>query len=85
MGIRASNTVEIILSNVRVPKANLIGKEGEGFKLAMITLDSARMSVAASGLGLAKRVMEETYQIREERTKRRQADGCFSTSTIPNC
>jgi butyryl-CoA dehydrogenase len=62
MGIRASNTVEIILSNVRVPKENLVGQEGQGFKLAMTTLDSARMSVGASALGLAKRVMEETIK-----------------------
>jgi acyl-CoA dehydrogenase len=62
MGLRASNTVEVILSNVRVPKENLVGEEGYGFKLAMTTLDSARMSVAAGALGLAKRVMEETVK-----------------------
>lgn len=67
MGIRASNTVEIILSNVRVSKKNLVGQEGQGFKLAMTTLDSARMSVGASALGLAKRVMEETIKfVRKE-------------------
>lgn len=69
MGLRASNTVEVILSDVRVPKENLVGKEGEGFKLAMATLDSARMSVAASALGLAKKVMEETVRfVKHEKT-----------------
>lgn len=62
MGLKASNTVELILNNVRIPKENLIGKEGEGFKLAMKTLDSARLSVAASALGLSKRILEDTLQ-----------------------
>lgn len=71
MGLRASNTVEVILSNVRVPKENLVGEEGQGFKLAMTTLDSARMSVGASALGLAKRIMEETVEF----VKREQKGG----------
>ncbi len=62
MGLRASNTVEVILTNVRVPKENLVGAEGQGFKLAMTTLDAARMSVGAAALGLAKRVMEVTVK-----------------------
>lgn len=68
MGLRASNTVEVILDNVRVPKENLIGKEGDGFKLAMITLDSARLSVGASALGLAKRILEETLEFCKKQT-----------------
>ncbi|MBM4764681.1 acyl-CoA dehydrogenase family protein [Bacillus sp. B15-48] len=69
MGIRASNTVEVILSSVRVPKENLVGAEGKGFRLAMTTLDSARLSVGASALGLAKRVMEETIKFVKKETK----------------
>lgn len=69
MGLRASNTVEVILSNVRVPKENLVGKEGEGFKLAMTTLDSARMSVGASALGLSKRIMDETIKFVKKEQK----------------
>nr|WP_295973709.1 acyl-CoA dehydrogenase family protein [uncultured Bacillus sp.] len=68
MGLRGSNTVEIILNNVRVPKENLIGKEGEGFKLAMITLDSARLSVGAAALGLSKRILEDTLQFLKTNT-----------------
>ncbi|HHW08067.1 MAG TPA: acyl-CoA dehydrogenase [Clostridia bacterium] len=60
MGIRASNTVEILLRNVRIPKANLLGREGEGFKIAMQTLDSGRISVGAMAVGLARRALEAT-------------------------
>lgn len=69
MGLRASNTVEVIFSDCRVPKENLVGKEGQGFKLAMTTLDSARLSVGASALGLAKRVMEETVEFVKKEKK----------------
>nr|WP_295970677.1 acyl-CoA dehydrogenase family protein [uncultured Bacillus sp.] len=62
MGLRASNTVEVIFSDCRIPKENLVGKEGHGFKLAMTTLDSARMSVASSALGLSKRIMKESIK-----------------------
>jgi acyl-CoA dehydrogenase len=60
MGIRGSSTVEVLLKNVRVPKENLLGREGEGFKLAMQTLDSGRISVAAMAVGLARNVLEST-------------------------
>lgn len=68
MGLKASNTVEVILNNVRVPKENLIGEEGKGFKLAMITLDSARLSVGAAALGLSKRILEDTLQFLKTQT-----------------
>jgi acyl-CoA dehydrogenase len=60
MGIRSSNTVELVLRNVRVPRENLIGQEGAGFKYAMQTLDSARISVAAMAVGLARAALEST-------------------------
>ena len=69
MGLRASNTVEVIFSNCRVPKENLVGGEGQGFKLAMTTLDAARISVGAAALGLAKRVMEETVKFVKKEQK----------------
>jgi len=57
-GQRASNTTEVILEDVRVPKANRLGKEGDGFKIAMVTLDKARPGVAASSVGVARAALE---------------------------
>lgn len=62
MGIRSSNTVELILKNVRVPKGHLLGKEGEGMKLAMKTLDMARPMVASQGVGIARRALDEAIR-----------------------
>ena len=54
LGIRASSTCNIILENCRIPKENLLGKMGEGFKIAMTTLDSGRIGIAAQALGIAQ-------------------------------
>jgi acyl-CoA dehydrogenase len=54
MGQRALNVAEVILDNVKVPKENLLGKEGEGFKIAMETLDEGRVNIAACSVGLAR-------------------------------
>ncbi len=54
LGMRASETTEMIFDNCRVPKENLLGVEGEGFKQAMKVLDGGRISIAALGLGIAK-------------------------------
>lgn len=59
LGIRSSNTVELLLKDVRVPVANLLGKEGEGMKIAMMTLDLARPAIAALSVGLAQRALDE--------------------------
>jgi len=53
LGIRASSTSNLIFENVRIPKDNLLGKEGEGFKIAMQTLDGGRIGVAGQALGIA--------------------------------
>jgi butyryl-CoA dehydrogenase len=53
LGIRASSTSNLIMDNVRIPKGNLIGKQGEGFKIAMKTLDGGRIGVAGQALGIA--------------------------------
>jgi alkylation response protein AidB-like acyl-CoA dehydrogenase len=69
MGIRASNTAEVIFENVRVPTENLIGQEGDGFKLAMMTLDMARPSVAAMGVGVAQAALEAATNYAKERVQ----------------
>ena len=60
MGIRGSSTCELIFKDVRVPKENLLGKIGEGFKIAMKTLDGGRIGIAAQALGIAEGALAET-------------------------
>lgn len=67
MGIRASATTELIFQNCRVPKENLLGKEGEGFKIAMSTLDGGRIGIAAQALGIAGGALNETVKYLKER------------------
>ena len=51
LGIRSSSTCQLLFNNVKVPKENLLGKEGDGFKIAMSTLDGGRIGIAAQALG----------------------------------
>lgn len=67
MGIRGSSTCELIMENCIVPKANLIGKEGDGFKIAMKTLDGGRIGIAAQALGLAQGAIDEAVKYTKER------------------
>ncbi|MDO5096171.1 MAG: acyl-CoA dehydrogenase [Peptostreptococcaceae bacterium] len=67
MGIRGSATCELIFENVRVPKENLLGKEGQGFKIAMKTLDGGRIGIAAQALGIAQGAIDETVTYVKER------------------
>lgn len=59
MGDRCSEVAEVILEDVRVPAANLLGKEGDGFKIAMETLDVTRPGIGAAAVGVARRAFEE--------------------------
>lgn len=67
LGMRASETTEMIFDNCRVPKENLLGVEGEGFKQAMKVLDGGRISIAALGLGIAKGAYEAALAYSKER------------------
>ncbi len=67
MGIRASSTTELILNNCRIPKENLIAKEGMGFIVAMKTLDSSRTGVGAQGVGLAQGAIDEAMKFAKQR------------------
>ena len=69
MGQRASDTSEVILEDVRVPKAHLLGKEGDGFKIAMQTLDKARPGVAASSVGVARAALEYAADYAKQRVQ----------------
>ena len=69
MGIRASITTELIFDNCRIPRENLIGKEGMGFIVAMKTLDSSRTGVGAQGLGVAQGAFEEAVKFARKRVQ----------------
>ncbi len=58
MGLRASPTVELVLENARVPASNLLGAEGDGFRVAMSALDSGRITIAATSVGLAQAALD---------------------------
>ncbi|WP_333652507.1 acyl-CoA dehydrogenase family protein [Dissulfurispira sp.] len=67
MGIRASSTRELIFDNCRIPKENILGREGMGFIVAMKTLDSSRIGVGAQGLGVAQGAFEEAVKFARQR------------------
>lgn len=67
LGIRASSTGNLIFENVRVPQANLLGMQGDGFKVAMMTLDGGRIGIAAQALGIAQASLECAIAYAQER------------------
>ena len=67
MGIRPSNTCELILQDVVIPVKNRVGREGEGFRIAMTTLDSARPFVGAVSVGLAQAALDVSVKYAKER------------------
>jgi alkylation response protein AidB-like acyl-CoA dehydrogenase len=67
MGIRSSPTRELVFENCRIPADRLLGKEGEGFKIAMKTLDGGRIGIAAQALGIAQGAYEEALKYARER------------------
>ncbi|MGX9133118.1 acyl-CoA dehydrogenase [Rummeliibacillus sp. JY-2-4R] len=69
MGIRSSPTTEIIFDNCRVPKENLLGSEGDGFKIAMKTLDGGRNGIAAQALGIAQGALDAAVAYSKERVQ----------------
>lgn len=67
MGIRGSATCELIMEDCIVPKENMLGLEGGGFKVAMQTLDGGRIGIAAQALGIAQGALDETVKYTKER------------------
>jgi alkylation response protein AidB-like acyl-CoA dehydrogenase len=67
MGLRASNTVELIFEDCTIPKENILGREGFGFKIAMVALDSGRIGIASQSLGIARACLDEATQYAKTR------------------
>lgn len=67
MGIRASYTYELVFENCRIPKENLLGQEGQGFKIAMMLLDGGRIGIAAQALGLAQGAFDQAVAFSKQR------------------
>ena len=69
MGIRGSATCDLIFENCRIPKENILGKEGQGFKIAMQTLDGGRIGIASQALGLGEGAVNEAVKYTQERVQ----------------
>ena len=69
MGIRGSSTCDLIFEDCIVPKENLLGKEGQGFKIAMMTLDGGRIGIASQALGLGEGAVDEAIKYTQERVQ----------------
>jgi butyryl-CoA dehydrogenase len=68
LGIRASSTSNLIFEGCRIPKANMLGEPGQGFKIAMGTLDGGRIGIAAQALGIAQAALDASVAYAKERT-----------------
>ena len=77
MGQRSLNVAEVNLENVIVPRENLLGKEGEGFKIAMETLDEGRVNIATCGVGLARAAFEVALDYAKKRVQFSKPIGTF--------
>ena len=80
MGICGSATYELIFTDCRIPKENLLGQQGKGFNIAMHTLDGGRIGIAAQALGLAEGALETTIAYVQERKQFGKAIGAFQNT-----
>ncbi|MCP3887793.1 MAG: acyl-CoA dehydrogenase [Desulfobulbaceae bacterium] len=67
MGIRSSPTMELVFENCKIPEGNLLGEEGQGFKVAMKTLDGGRIGIASQALGIAQGALDTAVEYAKER------------------
>jgi alkylation response protein AidB-like acyl-CoA dehydrogenase len=67
MGLKASDTTDLIFDNCRVPAANLLGEEGQGFKIAMTALDGGRIGIAAQSIGVAQAALDASVKYAKQR------------------
>lgn len=69
MGLRSSDTVELVFEDCRIPKENLLGEEGAGFEIAMASLDGGRIGIASQSVGLAQACLDASIQYARERVQ----------------
>jgi alkylation response protein AidB-like acyl-CoA dehydrogenase len=77
MGLRASDTVELLFEDCLIQKENLLGKEGSGFKIAMVALDSGRIGIASQSLGIARACLQEAIRYAKTRRQFGRSIGSF--------
>lgn len=77
LGIRASNTAELVFQDCRIPEANRLGREGEGFKIALTTLDGGRIGIAAQAVGIGRAALETAVSYAKEREQFGKPIGSF--------
>lgn len=80
MGIRGSSTYELIFTDCRIPKENLLGGQGKGFQIAMHTLDGGRIGIAAQALGIAEGAFDATVKYVKERKQFGRSIGQFQNT-----
>ena len=80
MGIRGSSTYELIFTDCRIPKENMLGAQGKGFNIAMHTLDGGRIGIAAQALGIAEGALDRTVEYVKERKQFGRAIGAFQNT-----
>ena len=80
MGIRGSATCELVFENCRIPKENILGKEGQGFKIAMQTLDAGRIGIASQALGISEGAIDECVKYVLERKQFGRKIGQFQNT-----
>jgi len=91
LGIRASDTAELVFDDCRVPAANRLGEEGQGFRIALSAIDGGRVGIAAQAVGIAAGAYERSVAYARERrsASTRWCNGCWPTwrwrSTAPGC
>ena len=77
MGLRASNTVELLFNDCRIPKENLVGRPGAGFRTAMVALDSGRIGIASQALGITRACLDESIEYSNKRKQFGKTIGSF--------
>ena len=83
MGIRGSSTYELIFTDCRIPKENMLGAQGKGFNIAMHTLDGGRIGIAAQALGLAEGALDRTVEYVKEKKAVWPCNRCIPEYPVP--